>query len=138
MKKTLLKPIFAILAVFLVVYLVKANSMDYSDINLSGNNDDWRAYLHINVGHSNELIITPATDKFELPREIVIDIYVKDRSIYSDILTMAKSDNFPEYGTYKYKFDSNKYLVKHHKDIYILITYEDETSRILLTSVSYP
>lgn len=82
--------------------------------------------------------IIPATDEFDLPSAIIIDVLVRDRSIYTDRLEIVNNENFPNYGTYKCRFDSNKYLEKNHKDVNVLISYGDGESMVELTMISYP
>lgn len=129
---------FVILAVSLVRYGVWARYPKYDAIDLHGTNDEWHASLNISVNYKNSsLVITPSTDKFELPDRITVDIYVKDKDIYSNNLDIIRQDNFPEYGEYKWIFDHDKYIIKNHKDITIVISYDNKTSRIPLTIAEY-
>ena len=140
MKKNFLKivTVVILLSICLIIYLTRANNPEYDIIDITGNNGVWSASLNINIGYSNHLFITPATDKFELPPEMIIEVFVKDKSIYADRLKIIKKDNFQDYGEYKCKFDSNKYLEKNYNDVYILISYKDETSKVDLNMISYP
>jgi len=82
--------------------------------------------------NGSKLIIKPATDKFEIPSEISVDIFVKDKCVYTDNLKFLPSSNFKNYGIYTVNLNSNKYLERNYKNVYVVIRFNDETSKILL------
>ena len=100
------------ISICLILYVTRTNISKNSIIDITGNNDVWRASLNIHLSYNNELVIRPATDEFEPPSEISIDILVKDKSIYTDKLEIIKNDKTSKLGIYKCTFDSNKYLEK--------------------------
>lgn len=106
-------------------------------IDMNGSNDFWRASLNIHPRYRCELVISPATDEFELPTEIYIDVLAKDKSIYTDNLKIIKNKNYSEFGIYRITFDSNKYLESNYKDIYVVVSFNDENSKIPLTLINY-
>lgn len=140
MKNNIFKFLSVVILIFicLVLYLTRPNKLKHDIIDITGNNGVWSADLNINVGYNTTLVIAPSTDKFELPPDIFIDVLVKGESIYTDNIKIAKNKNFPKYGTYKCRFKSDKYLVKNFKDVSIIVSYSDVTSKVELTMISYP
>jgi len=103
-------------------------------IDMTGKNDMWRASLNMNIGYNNELVITLVTEEFDPRSEVIVDILAKGKSVYSDKLKIRK-DDFPHSGIYKSNFHSVKYLEKNYKDVSIVVSFNDETITIPLTSI---
>ncbi|WP_313233756.1 hypothetical protein [Tissierella praeacuta] len=137
MKKNISK-ILIIIIFISICSILYTKSVKTDIVDVRGNNDFWRASLNINPRYNCELVISPATDEFELPSEINVDVLVKNKSIYTDKLRIIKNKNFSKFGVYKSTFDSNKYLERNYKDVYVVINFNDETSEIPLTLIKYP
>ena len=88
--------------------------------------------LNIHFNYGSELIIRPATDLFEFPSEISVDVFVKDKCIYTDNLKFIPSSNFKNFGVYTVDLNLNRYLERNYKNVYVVIRFNNETSKILL------
>lgn len=135
MKNNLLRLICVVvfICICLVVFISRNNTSKNFIIDMTGNNGIWSASLNINTGYSNEIVVAPATTEFEFPPSIIVEVFVKDKKIFTD-MNVRPSDN----GVYKCRFDSNKYLEKHYKDVYLVIGFDDEESKVSFTLISYP
>ena len=122
-----------LIGIYLIISSTKNSMPKNTIIDMTGNNGIWSASLNINTGYSNEIVITPATTEFESPPSIIVELFVKDKKIFTDRNVRA-SDN----GIYKLRFDSNKYLEKHYKEVHLVIGIDDEESKVSFTLISYP
>ncbi len=136
MKRNLLKIFIAIgfIIICLFFYAINSNFPNHnSSIDLTGSDSYWRASLNIQVGYRSELIIrTSKYEEFEVPSEISIEIIAKDKSVYSDNLKFIPDTNFKNSGKYTIHLESNKYLERNYRKLYLVIRFDDETSKIPL------
>lgn len=134
MKRNLLKVTLITLLMSMTLYMTSCNTEKNKTIDMNGKNDVWRAYLNMNTGYNNELVIRLVTEEFDPPSEIIVDVLAKEKSVYSENLRIEE-DDFPHAGTYRSNFDSVKYLEKNYKDVSIVVSFNNETIIIPLDSI---
>ena len=118
----------------MVLHMISCNTEKNKTIDMTGNNDVWRASLNINMGYDNELVIKLVTEEFDPPSKIIVDVLAKEKSVYSDNLKIIE-DDFPHSGIYKRSFGSVRYLEKNYKDVSIVVVFNDESIIISLDSI---
>lgn len=134
MKRNIQKIALITILTSMVLYMISCNMEKNKTIDMTGNNDVWRASLNISIGYDNELVIKLVTEEFDPPSKINVDVLAKEKSVYSDNLKMIKND-FPHSGIYKSSFGSVKYLEKNYKDVSIVVVFNDESIIISLDSI---
>lgn len=134
MKRYMQKFIFIIFLVSIVFNVSSCSMAKNTTIDMTGRNGMWRASLNMNIGYNNELVVTLATEEFEPPSEVTVDVFAKGESVYSNKLKIKK-DDFLHSGIYKSNFDSVNYLEKNYKDVSIVVSFNDESITIPLNSI---
>lgn len=136
MKRNFLKVfiVIALISSCIIFYAINSSYPKHnSSINLTGRDEFFKVYLNMQVGYRNELMILPGKyEDFEMPSEIIVEVFAKDKSVYTDILKFIPSTNFENYGKYTARIDSNKNLERNYKDVHVAIRFNDEVSKILL------
>lgn len=140
MERNLFRIIIAgvLASIFIVYYTISIHPLrNINSIDLKGKNDFWNTFINIHKNYDCVLMITPATDLFELPLEINVEVYVKDRCIYTDNLELIKDSNFKKFGTYKARFPTSSYLERNHENIYVVVSHNDNINKIILKNITY-
>lgn len=126
--------IVGIIGICLIIYITRFNLSTNKNIDMTGNEDAWRASLNVQIDYNNELVITLITEEFKPPSEVFVDILVKDKSVYNSKLK-REQDDFLHAGIYKEHFDSIKHLERNYEDVSVLVSVNDETIKIPLNSI---
>jgi hypothetical protein len=128
-----------IISLFSLFYAIKTNSAKPTGtIDLEGGNDFWHVSLNIHLQYDSELIITPKRDDFKIPSEISTDIIVNNNSVYTDRLKyIPDSFNKNYLGSYRVRLNSDEiisddYFKKDNNEVYIIIRFNNESSKIIL------
>lgn len=133
MRNNFLKIFIGILAVslFVIIYILStASRKSVINIDLAGGNDFW--HVSLNIQHDSELTIKPRRDDFKIPSEINADIIVNSNSIYTNKLKYIPSSNKNSLGKYMVNINLNSYLKKASNEVYVIVKYNDQSSKILL------
>ncbi len=102
-------------------------------IDLSGNNEYWKAYLNIQLGYNSELCIQPRRDDFAIPSKITANIISNEKKIYSVDLEYVPDNSNPEFlGSYITCFATEDYFKNDVEEVVLNIIYNENDISILL------
>lgn len=134
MKRYILKITLITLLMSMVLYMTSCSVEKNIIIDMQGSNDLWNAYLNVNTGYTYSLMVTLVAEEFDPPTEIGVDVLVKEKSVYSDIIKI-KEEDYPHFGVYESRFDSVKYLEKNYENVSVVVDFDDETIAIPLNLI---
>jgi hypothetical protein len=120
-----------LLGIAMLLYVTVFDSTAYSTIDMTGNYDEWRAALSIQVDYDNELVVTVVTEEYAPPSEVFVEIMVKGESVYEYTLE-EQEDDYSDSAIYRGYFDSNEHLEKNFEDVSVLVSYDGDRITIPL------
>jgi hypothetical protein len=123
-----------LIGIAMLLYVTVFDSPAYSTIDMTGNKEEWRAALNIQVDYDNEFVATVVTEEYEPPAEVFVEIMVKGESVYEYTLE-KQEDDYSDSGIYRGYFDSNEHLEKNYEDVSVLVSFNGDRITIPLTTI---